>query len=59
MVRPWRILAVLDKMFKADVDPSRVAAFIVEPMQGEGGLYEVPRAFMQNLREIADKPGLC
>lgn len=45
-------------MFKADVDPSRVAAFIVEPVQGEGGFYEVPRAFMQKLREIADKHGI-
>lgn len=51
-------LAILDKMFKADVDPSRVAAFIVEPVQGEGGFYEVPRTFMQKLREIADKHGI-
>jgi 4-aminobutyrate aminotransferase len=51
-------LAVLDKLFKADVDPDRVAAFIVEPVQGEGGFYEVPRAFMQRLREIADKHGI-
>lgn len=50
--------AVLEKMFKADIDPSRVAAFIVEPVQGEGGFYEVPRAFMQKLREIADKHGI-
>ena len=51
-------LSVLDKLFKADVDPGRVAAFIVEPVQGEGGFYEVPRAFMQRLREIADKHGI-
>jgi 4-aminobutyrate aminotransferase len=51
-------LAVLDKLFKADVDPNRVAAFIIEPVQGEGGFYEVPRAFMQKLREIADKHGI-
>ncbi|MFC4624089.1 4-aminobutyrate--2-oxoglutarate transaminase [Daeguia caeni] len=51
-------LAVLDKLFKADVDPSRVAAFIVEPVQGEGGFYEAPRAFMAKLREIADKYGI-
>lgn len=50
--------AVLDKLFKADVDPARVAAFIVEPVQGEGGFYEVPRAFMQKLRELADKHGI-
>ncbi|ACI59669.1 4-aminobutyrate aminotransferase (plasmid) [Rhizobium leguminosarum bv. trifolii WSM2304] len=51
-------LSVLDKLFKADVDPSRVAAFIVEPVQGEGGFYEVPRSFMQKLRELADKHGI-
>ena len=51
-------LAVLDKLFKADVDPNRVAAFIDEPVQGEGGFYEVPRAFMTKLREIADKHGI-
>lgn len=51
-------LSVLEKLFKADVDPSRVAAFIVEPVQGEGGFYEVPRAFMQKLREIADQYGI-
>jgi 4-aminobutyrate aminotransferase len=51
-------LGVLEKLFKADVDPSRVAAFIVEPVQGEGGFYEVPRAFMQKLRDIADKYGI-
>ncbi|WP_105439451.1 4-aminobutyrate--2-oxoglutarate transaminase [Neorhizobium sp. T25_13] len=51
-------LAVLDNLFKADVDPNRVAAFIIEPVQGEGGFYEVPRAFMTKLREIADKHGI-
>lgn len=51
-------LSVLDKLFKADVDPGRVAAFIVEPVQGEGGFYEVPRAFMTKLREIADEHGI-
>lgn len=51
-------LSVLDKLFKADVDPNRVAAFIVEPVQGEGGFYEVPRAFMQKLRELADRHGI-
>jgi 4-aminobutyrate aminotransferase len=55
---PEDSLAVLDKLFKADVDPNRVAAFIVEPVQGEGGFYEVPRAFMAKLRELADKHGI-
>ncbi len=51
-------LGVLEKLFKADVDPNRVAAFIVEPVQGEGGFYEVPKAFMLKLREIADRYGI-
>ncbi|MBX5206743.1 4-aminobutyrate--2-oxoglutarate transaminase [Rhizobium sp. NZLR11] len=51
-------LSVLDKLFKADVDPNRVAAFIIEPVQGEGGFYEVPRAFMHRLRELADEHGI-
>ncbi|MEH0075850.1 4-aminobutyrate--2-oxoglutarate transaminase [Pannonibacter sp. Pt2] len=51
-------LSVLDKLFKADVDPARVAAFIIEPVQGEGGFYEVPRAFMEKLQEIARKHGI-
>lgn len=51
-------LQVLEKLFKADIDPNRVAAFIIEPVQGEGGFYEVPKAFMLKLREIADQHGI-
>ncbi len=51
-------LDVLDKLFKADVDPKRVAAIILEPIQGEGGFYEVPRALMKAVREICDEHGM-
>ncbi len=51
-------LAALDKLFKADVDPGRVAAIIVEPVQGEGGFYEAPREFMSALRRICDQHGI-
>ena len=51
-------LAALDRLFKADVDAARVAAFIIEPVQGEGGFYETPRLFMTKLRELADKNGI-
>ncbi|BCM17037.1 4-aminobutyrate aminotransferase PuuE [Mesorhizobium sp. J8] len=51
-------LAALDKLFKADVDPNRVAAIIVEPVQGEGGFYEAPRDFMTALRKICDQHGI-
>lgn len=51
-------LAALDKLFKADVDPARVAAIIVEPVQGEGGFYPVPSGFMQKLRQLCDDHGM-
>ncbi|MBZ9809350.1 4-aminobutyrate--2-oxoglutarate transaminase [Mesorhizobium sp. BR1-1-9] len=51
-------LAALDRLFKADVDPARVAAIIVEPVQGEGGFYEAPRDFMAALRKICDQHGI-
>ena len=51
-------LAALDKLFKADVDPVRVAAIIVEPVQGEGGFYPVPSGFMQKLRQLCDDHGM-
>lgn len=51
-------LDALDKLFKADVDPGRVAAIIVEPVQGEGGFYPVPSGFMQKLRSLCDDHGM-
>ena len=45
-------------LFRADVDPSRVAAIIVEPVQGEGGFYEVPADLMRALRKICDENGI-
>ncbi|USG61597.1 4-aminobutyrate--2-oxoglutarate transaminase [Sneathiella marina] len=51
-------LAALETLFKADVDPSRVAAIILEPVQGEGGFYEVPSGFFESLRELCDEHGI-
>ena len=51
-------LAALDKLFKADVEPSRIAAMIIEPVQGEGGFYPVPSGFLETLREICDEHGI-
>ena len=51
-------LDALDRLFKADLEPGRVAAIIIEPVQGEGGFYEVPAGFMQKLREICDAHGI-
>ena len=51
-------LKALDFLFAADVEPSRVAAIIVEPVQGEGGFHEAPRALLQALRAICDQHGI-
>jgi 4-aminobutyrate aminotransferase/(S)-3-amino-2-methylpropionate transaminase len=51
-------LAALDRLFKADVDPDRVAAIIIEPVQGEGGFYPAPDGFLQQIREICDQHGI-
>lgn len=48
----------LDRLLNADVDPARVAALIVEPVQGEGGFNVAPPEFLQALRRIADKHGM-
>ncbi len=53
-----RALDDLDRLLATDVDPGRVAAFIVEPVQGEGGFNIAPPAFMRALRDIADRHGI-
>lgn len=51
-------LKALQQLFKADLEPARVAAIIVEPVQGEGGFYEVPTSFMAELRTLCDHHGM-
>ncbi|WP_206434381.1 4-aminobutyrate--2-oxoglutarate transaminase [Iodobacter ciconiae] len=51
-------LACLKALFKSSADPKRIAAIIIEPEQGEGGFYPVPREFMQGLRQICDEHGI-
>jgi len=51
-------LEALDQLFKNDIQPDRVAAVIIEPVQGEGGFYPVPEGFLQSLRELCDNYGI-
>jgi 4-aminobutyrate aminotransferase/(S)-3-amino-2-methylpropionate transaminase len=54
-------LACLDYIHRAfitHVDPSDVAAIIVEPVQGEGGYIVPPRDYIVGLRDIAEKNGM-
>ncbi|HUQ09739.1 MAG TPA: 4-aminobutyrate--2-oxoglutarate transaminase [Steroidobacteraceae bacterium] len=57
-VTPEHSLAAIDNLFKADVDPQRVAAIIIEPVQGEGGFYIASPEFMRSLRALCDKHGI-
>ena len=51
-------IAGIERLFAADVDPVRVAALIVEPIQGEGGFNIAPAAFLRHLRALADQHGI-
>ena len=51
-------LACLDTLLKADVDPARVAAIIIEPVQGEGGFYQAPVELLAALRRLCDQHGI-
>jgi 4-aminobutyrate aminotransferase/(S)-3-amino-2-methylpropionate transaminase len=50
-------LAAIHYLFAADVEPERVAAVIVEPVQGEGGFHVAPTEFLEALRALADQHG--
>ncbi|MBB6465616.1 4-aminobutyrate aminotransferase/(S)-3-amino-2-methylpropionate transaminase [Aminobacter lissarensis] len=51
-------IGALERLFAADVDSERIAAFIVEPIQGEGGFNVAPKEFLVRLRDIADQHGI-
>lgn len=51
-------IKAIHTLFKSDIDPKRVAAIILEPVQGEGGFYVTPPAFMRELRALCDEHGM-
>ncbi len=48
----------IELLFKCDVEPQRVAAIIIEPVQGEGGFYVAPKELMVRLRKLCDDHGI-
>lgn len=51
-------LRAIDYLFRADVDPVNVAAFIIEPVQGEGGFHPAPTELLEGLRKLCDEHGI-
>ena len=51
-------LAAIEQLFLVDIAPSDVAAIVVEPVQGEGGFYPAPDAFMHALRALCNEHGI-
>ncbi len=51
-------LRELRLMFKHVVTPKNIAAFLIEPVQGEGGYIPAPAAFLDALRDLADEHGI-
>ncbi|MEW5959721.1 MAG: 4-aminobutyrate--2-oxoglutarate transaminase [Chloroflexota bacterium] len=48
----------LEHAMIAQVDPSDVAAIVIEPVQGEGGYIPTPPRFLQRIRELCTEHGM-
>lgn len=51
-------ISSIEGLFRTTVDPSRVAAIVIEPVQGEGGFNIAPSDFMVKLRDLCDRHGI-
>ena len=55
---PFGDLEALETVFKCcDFSGDRIAAFVVEPVQGEGGINVAPPGYLAKARELCDKYG--
>jgi 4-aminobutyrate aminotransferase len=52
------VFEYIDEMLDTRVPPKNIAAFIVEPVLGEGGYVVPPAAFMPRLRKLCDAHGI-
>ena len=48
----------VEQIFKCDIEPSRVAAIIFEPVQGEGGFNPIQAEAVKWLRALCDQHGI-
>jgi len=51
-------LSELDRVLHGQSAPDETAAFIIEPVLGEGGYVPAPPAFLEGLRQLADEHGI-
>lgn len=51
-------LHALEMLFQNDVPADRVAAIIIEPVQGEGGFTPAPDDFLRDLRDLCSQHGI-
>ncbi|EPH0091475.1 4-aminobutyrate--2-oxoglutarate transaminase [Pluralibacter gergoviae] len=51
-------LNALEQLFAVQIAPERVAAIIIEPVQGDGGFLPAGPHFMQALRRVSEKHGI-
>ncbi|MBX7142640.1 MAG: 4-aminobutyrate--2-oxoglutarate transaminase [Chitinophagales bacterium] len=47
-----------DQQMISQVDPSAVAAIVIEPVQGEAGFIPIPKKFLEKLRTVCDANGI-
>jgi 4-aminobutyrate aminotransferase/(S)-3-amino-2-methylpropionate transaminase len=53
-----KALQNLESSAKSVVDPSNLAAIILEPIQGEGGFNAIPQKYFEGLRTFCDAHGI-
>lgn len=53
-----QMIAAFDHALVAQVEPSAVAAVIIEPVQGEGGFVPTPMRFMQHIAKRCQENGI-
>ncbi|HSD86145.1 MAG TPA: 4-aminobutyrate--2-oxoglutarate transaminase [Kofleriaceae bacterium] len=51
-------IAVLERAMIAQIDPSALAAIIIEPVQGEAGFIAMPPRFLRRIRELCTQHGI-
>lgn len=51
-------LKYVERFLVTECPPDNIAAFLIEPVQGEGGFIVPPKEYLQGLKELAEKHGI-